>query len=45
MHNIPQIHDAFHHFPSILAELFIGLVVGAAALMIEKSFIWIKSRA
>jgi predicted DNA repair protein MutK len=45
MHNVPQIHDAFHHFPSLLAELFIGLVVGAAALMIEKSFIWIKSRA
>ena len=45
MHNVPQIHDAFHHFPSLLAELFIGLVVGAAALMIEKSFIWIKSPA
>ena len=45
MHNLPQIHDAFHHFPSLLAELFIGLVVGAAALMIEKSFLWIKSRA
>ncbi len=42
VHNIHQIHDALNFLPSILAELFVGLVVGAIALLVEKSFLKVK---
>jgi predicted DNA repair protein MutK len=34
VHNIHYIHDLFHSWPSILAEFFVGLVVGAIALLL-----------
>jgi predicted DNA repair protein MutK len=42
VHNVHQIHDALHFMPSILAELLVGLVVGATALLVEKSFLKVK---
>jgi len=42
VHNVHQIHDTLHFMPSILAELLVGLVVGAIALLAEKSFLKVK---
>ncbi len=42
VHNVHQIHDALHFMPSILAELLVGLVVGAIAVVAEKSFLKVK---
>ncbi len=44
VHNVHQIHDALHFMPSILAELFVGLIVGAIALAVEKSFMKIYAK-
>jgi predicted DNA repair protein MutK len=38
VHNIPQIHDALHSIPSLIAEFFVGLVVGAVAVICMKIF-------
>ncbi|HIQ36409.1 MAG TPA: DUF808 domain-containing protein [Desulfocapsa sulfexigens] len=38
MHNVHPIYDALHFMPSVLGELLTGGVVGAVALIIEKSF-------
>ena len=39
MHNVHQIHDAFHVLPSILGELLTGSIVGAVVLTLEKTFV------
>ncbi len=39
MHNVYQIHEALHFMPTLLAELLTGGVVGAVALVVEKSFV------
>jgi len=44
MHNVHQIHDVLHFMPVLLAELFIGLVIGMLALIIEKSFMKLKAK-
>lgn len=36
IHNIPQIHDLFHSFPSILGELSVGLIVGIIVVLAIK---------
>lgn len=38
MHNVHQIYDALHFMPVMVAELLTGGVVGAVALVLEKSF-------
>ncbi|HIP81961.1 MAG TPA: DUF808 domain-containing protein [Desulfocapsa sulfexigens] len=38
MHNVHPIYDALHFMPSVLGELLTGGVVGAVALILEKSF-------
>lgn len=43
VHNLHQIHDLFHFLPTILAELFIGLVLGAVVLALEKVFLQLKA--
>ncbi|MBD3796690.1 MAG: DUF808 domain-containing protein [Campylobacterales bacterium] len=42
MHNSHLLHDAFHFLPSIIAELLIGLILGAAVLLLEKVFLQLK---
>ncbi len=42
MHNVDQLHDLLHFMPSLSAELFTGLVVGFAVLMLEKTFMKIR---
>ncbi|NLR93490.1 DUF808 domain-containing protein [Flammeovirga agarivorans] len=36
VHNIHQVHDLVHSFPSVLGELAVGIVVGAIALLVVK---------
>ncbi|WP_196896249.1 DUF808 domain-containing protein [Aureivirga marina] len=36
-HNLHQIHDLLHSFPTILGDLLIGTIVGAIALLIFKT--------
>lgn len=36
VHNIHQVHDLVHAFPSVLGELLVGLIVGAISLIIYK---------
>ncbi len=43
VHNIPQLHDALHFMPSLLAELLVGLVLGTIVLALEKLFMKVKS--
>lgn len=38
VHNIHYLHDLLHAFPSVLAELLVGLVVGSIALLIFNLF-------
>ena len=35
MHNIHEIHEIFHSFPSLLAELIIGLIIGSVSILIH----------
>ncbi len=42
MHNWHQLHDTFHFLPAIVAELLIGLILGAIVLGIEKVFLQLK---
>lgn len=43
VHNIHTVHEALHFMPGILAELLVGLVVGALVLAIEKFFMKLKN--
>ena len=43
MHNIHEIHELLHTFPSIIAELLIGFLVGTIALIVMIIFAKIKS--
>ncbi len=38
LHNIKALHDLFHSIPSLLSELIVGLVIGAATFAIVESF-------
>ena len=38
VHNIPYIHDLFHNFPMIIAELIMGVIVGLMAFFIVFGF-------
>jgi predicted DNA repair protein MutK len=42
MHNVHQIHDLLQGMPMLLAELLVGLVVGAVALAVEKLIVAIR---
>jgi predicted DNA repair protein MutK len=42
MHNIHQVHELFHHFPILLAELVIGLVVGTLSVGVHLLYTKIK---
>ncbi|QOP41567.1 DUF808 domain-containing protein [Sulfurimonas marina] len=42
MHNIHQVHQFFDFLPSIVAELLIGLVLGAVVVGFEKVFLQLK---
>lgn len=42
VHHVHAIHAYFHHWPSLLAELLVGLVVGGLVFIIVKSLWWIK---
>ena len=41
-HNIRTIHEYLHILPSLLADLLIGLVVGATAVGIHKIYLKIR---
>ena len=43
VHNIHALHEFLHFIPSLLGELFVGLVVGAIALVTHHLVIKIKS--
>ncbi|WP_428739357.1 DUF808 domain-containing protein [Sulfurimonas sp.] len=43
MHNLHQVHEFFHFMPSIIAEIFIGVILGAIVLGVEKLFFYIKN--
>lgn len=40
MHNIHQVHEVFHSFPSLLAEFTVGIILGAITLVFH--FIYTK---
>ena len=42
MHNVHQIHDMLHILPSLLAELLVGLVVGAISVFFHTLYTKIK---
>ena len=42
MHNSHLLHDTFHFLPSIIAELLIGVILGALVLGVEKVFSQLK---
>ena len=42
VHNVHQIHDFLHFMPSLLGELFVGLVIGIVVLVVEKSVMKLK---
>lgn len=42
MHNLHQVHDLLHFMPSIVGELFVGFILGAFVLGIEKLFSLLK---
>ncbi len=42
VHNIPQVHDFFHAFPVMIAEIIMGLVVGLIAYLIVAVFKKVK---
>ncbi len=44
IHNVHQIHEALHFMPPLLAELFVGLIVGTFALMVEKTYVKLIKR-
>jgi uncharacterized protein len=44
MHNLHSLHEALHFMPGLLAELLVGLSVGALAVGVEKIFMRIKNR-
>ncbi|MFT5662630.1 MAG: putative DNA repair protein MutK [Sulfurimonas sp.] len=41
-HNIHQLHEFLHGFPTLLSDLFVGLVIGSIALIFSKLFLYIK---
>ncbi len=43
VHNIPQVHDFFHAFPIMLAELVMGLIVGLITYFVIEIFKKIKN--
>ena len=43
VHNIPEVHDYLHAFPSIVSELLMGLLVGFVAFLIIEGFKRIKT--
>lgn len=43
MHNLHPLHDLLHFLPSIVAELLVGLVLGAFVLGAEKLFMKLKN--
>lgn len=44
VHHVHAIHEFFHHWPSILAELFVGLVVGGLVFLVIKTLLWVKQK-
>ena len=44
VHNIHQIHEKLHAFPTLIAELLLGLVLGTIVFVIVKSFLWLKRK-
>lgn len=44
VHNVYVIHEYFYLWPSILAEIFVGLVIGFIVFLLIKSFLWIKKK-
>ena len=44
VHNLHTVHEALHFMPGILAELLVGLAVGALMLTVQKLFMQIKNR-
>ncbi|MDQ7085319.1 MAG: DUF808 domain-containing protein [Sulfurovum sp.] len=43
VHNIPQLHNLLHAIPSMIGELFTGLIVGLIALAFVETFRKIKN--
>jgi len=44
LHNIHFFHDIFQHFPSILGEFIVGLIVGLIALFFVKTYTKISEK-
>ncbi len=44
VHNLHALHEALHFIPGVLAELLVGLAVGAIVLAVEKIFMRLKNR-
>ncbi|WP_066218685.1 DUF808 domain-containing protein [Formosa haliotis] len=44
MHNLPYLHDLLHHWPSLIAELFLGIVIGFIVLLFIELFKKLKPK-
>ncbi len=44
VHNLHALHETLHFIPGVLAELLVGLAVGAIVLAVEKIFMRLKNR-
>ncbi len=44
VHNYHQLHDLLHNFPSLLAELMVGIIIGAIVLGFVKLFLFFKTK-
>ena len=42
VHNIPEVHDFFHAFPIMIAEIIMGLIVGLIAYFLFEGFKKVK---
>ena len=43
MHNLHQVHELFHSFPSLVAELIIGLIVGSFSVALHLLYTKLKA--
>ena len=41
-HNIDQLHDFLHFLPNLIGDLFVGLLIGMLALVMQKIYLKIK---
>ena len=41
-HNVHQLHDLLHFLPNLIGDLFVGLLIGMLALVMQKIYLKIK---